>query len=156
MPTPFDLIEGIVGQLERCAVSLPEDVREFVHYTIQLGLNPPVEAAAVLPHRILVGDDGALRVICDLRAPEYRPDARRQDRKRWAASQIFILFYKYSDTPPTNSPWESPFWIATQMLNEAMGGDPGEDVTRACRAVLADNNKDGLQKWWSSRTHPTK
>jgi hypothetical protein len=155
-PSDEELVDDIIEQLERCCNKpLPKGARGIVRQTINLGLNPPVEATAIRPHRIKVGDDGALRIIYDPLAPEYKPDARKRVSKRWAASQTFVLFYMISDTPPTNSPYESPFWLITQKLNEAVGGDPDDnDVTQACRAVLWDN-KDKLQRRWGSRTLPT-
>jgi hypothetical protein len=160
MPGPSEaklnrLIHDIIEQLKRCTRSLPEkDARAFLRHTIELGLNPPVEAAAIRSHRIQAGDDGTLRIVYDPDAPEYKPDARKEVRKRWSASQIFILFCMFSDKRPTSSPHESPFWLMTQRLNEAVGGDPEADVTRACQAVLR-SNKEELRQRWGSRTLST-
>lgn len=146
------LIDEIVEQLMRCTTkSLPEkDARAFLRLTIDRGLNPPVEAAALRPHRIKASADG-LRVVYDPAKPQYRPRTLTNVRKRWSANQAFLVWCKFSNERPTVSAQESAFWLATQKLHEAIGGAADADVTRACQAVLRDN-KEELQRRWGSRT----
>src|SRR5262249_17319005 len=137
------LIDEIVEQLMRCTTkSLPEkDARAFLRLTIDRGLNPPVEAAALRPHRIKANADG-LRDGYDPAKPQYRPRTLTNVRKRWSANQAFLVWCKFSNERPTVSAQESAFWLATQKLHEAIGGAADADVTRACQAVLRDNKEE--------------
>jgi hypothetical protein len=127
-----ELLDEIVKQLERVrSASLPKHARAIMRRTIQLAEDPPLEVVAV-------------------RLPEPNPRKARNVRQHWAANQVFGWFAMWSEKPPTISANESPYYIASQLLNEAVGGNPDADMTNACRAVLV-TRKEQLQLRWSSR-----
>src|SRR5262249_6000773 len=67
------LTDEMAEQLRRSTTKprLEKDAGAFLRLTIDRGLNPPVEAAALRPHRIKASADG-LRVVYDPAKPQYR------------------------------------------------------------------------------------
>jgi hypothetical protein len=127
-----ELLDGIVKQLERVrSASLPKHARAIIRRTIQLAEDPPLEVVAV-------------------RLSEPNPRKARNVSQHWAANQVFTWFAMWSEKRPTVSPNESPYYVASQLLNEAVSSKPDTDMTNACRATLRAR-KEELQLRWNSR-----
>jgi hypothetical protein len=96
----------------------------------------PDDATIADYHRVFIEELAQMREGCRV-AMLFRPKrGRNSDRmKRSCAGSAFHLMQTFSRRPVAGSA-ESPFWVITQLLFEAVTGEKEANCKRACDYIL--------------------
>lgn len=83
-------------------------------------------------HRLLA-DLEEIRRICG-EAEKNQPGT--DQLLLWCARIAYTLVYRFSEKMPTSGSPRSPYRVTASLLYEALTGEPGHDLRRACDAYL--------------------